>query len=428
MENYFVINNETGKLELHFEKDTYKDLPDDKKAEIKGAFLWGRNSGCWISRRKEPNLWYPLQVARSLGLEDAGKQGERLSFAEQMERKAERAERRADRYEDRADAAEKRGEALQAPINKMHGDIAFFTQPNINTSAGRAFTNRRNKMFASFEKGFEEFRKSAYWSERAETARATAAQEELKDRGFIQRRIDERESSIRKLKKNIEEDEKVIAAIEKGETPRNRYGWEDKRSAEKVQESLEHWLDRLEVVLDELGFYMDCMEQAGGVTFSRENIKPGYIVSVRRHNFRDVGEVLSTGPKNAIIKCGQFPLKYSYADIEKVIKAEEKKPDVHPYKVGETFTCNVWDSEARERVKKEFKIIRVTDKSVTLQAGDEKPFNRKPTLSRWADRSEWYLSIDSSYGCAWRKAAEKVQPEPEQAASMTPEEFAATIQ
>ena len=71
MENYFVINNETGKVELHFEKDTYKDLPDDKKAEIRGAFLWGRNSGCWISRRKEPNLWHPLQVARSLGLEDA---------------------------------------------------------------------------------------------------------------------------------------------------------------------------------------------------------------------------------------------------------------------------------------------------------------------------------------------------------------------
>ena len=125
MENYYVVNLETGKLELHFEKETYQALTEDQKKEIKSNFLWGRNSGCWISRAKEPNLSWARRVAVSLGLEDAGKEGERLSFAEQMERKAERAERRADRYENRAYAAERKGEALQAPINEMHGDIAL---------------------------------------------------------------------------------------------------------------------------------------------------------------------------------------------------------------------------------------------------------------------------------------------------------------
>lgn len=43
----------------------------------------------------------------------------------------------------------------------MHGDIAFFTQPNINSSAGRAFANKR--MFAAYERGFEEFKKSEYY-------------------------------------------------------------------------------------------------------------------------------------------------------------------------------------------------------------------------------------------------------------------------
>lgn len=426
MTNYFVVNRETGKLELHFEKETYKALTDDQKNNIKSNFLWGRHSGCWISRAKEPNLSWARNVAVSLGLDDAGKEGERLSFAEQMERKAEKAERRADRYEYRADAAERKGEALQEPINRMHGDIAFFTQPNINTSAGRAFTNRRNKMFAAFERGFEEFRKSAYWSDRAKTARATASQEELKNKAFVQRRINERESSIRKLKKYIEQDEKSLAAIEKGETPYNQHGWEDKRSADDIQKSLEYYLDRLEIKLDELGFYMDCMEQLGGVTFSRENIKPGYIVRLNRHGFRETGVVLSTGPKNCTVKSGGFPLKYSYADIAEVVKAEEEKPVAHPYKVGESFTCNDWNEETRKLEPKEFKVIRTTEKTVTLQAGDEKPINRKPSRSQWND-NEWYLCVNDSYSGIWRKTAETVQ-EDEAPASMTPEEFAATIQ
>ena len=161
-DSYFIRNRETGKLELHFDKADYDDLTDDQKREIKSAFLWGRRSGCWISRCKEPNLWRAEKIAKALGLADGGTTGERLSFAEQQERKAEKAERRAERFECAADAAEARGEALQKPINDMRGDIAFFTQPNINSSAGRAFTRQRERMFAAYESGFKEFNKSAY--------------------------------------------------------------------------------------------------------------------------------------------------------------------------------------------------------------------------------------------------------------------------
>ena len=421
MENFYVVNLETGKLELHFEKETYQALTEDQKKEIKSNFLWGRNSGCWISRAKEPNLTWARRVAVSLGLEDAGKEGERLSFAEQMERKAERAERRADRYENRADAAERKGEALQAPINEMHGDIAFFTQPNINTSAGRAFTNRRNKMFAAFERGFDEFRKSAYWSDRAKTARAMAAQKELKDKAFVSRRIKERESDIRKMKKGIEEQERVISMIESGETVTNWRG--EPVQIEAARSNLEYWLDRLEVKLDELGFYQDCLAELGGVSFSRENIKPGYIVRVQRWG---VGEVISTGPKNCTVKTGDFPLTHSYAEILEIVKATEAAQEAHPYKVGESITCTRWNKENRKSEKVEYKIIRATDKTITLQAGEEKPITRKPRRLDFGNR-DWCVSITDYNDSIWRKPAEQAEKE-EAPASMTPEEFAATIQ
>jgi hypothetical protein len=67
-QDYFIVNKETGKLELHFDKATYQALDDDAKAEIKSNFLWGRRSGCWISRCKEPNLYHAKRVAQKFRL------------------------------------------------------------------------------------------------------------------------------------------------------------------------------------------------------------------------------------------------------------------------------------------------------------------------------------------------------------------------
>ncbi len=321
MDNYYIVNRATGKLELHFSKPTYAALPEAQKAQIKSAFLWGRSSGCWISRAKEPNLWNPRCVAESLGLTDAGAEGERSSFAEQMERKADRAERRAQRYEIRSETAAARGEALQKPIRDMHGDIAFFTQPNIDTSAGRAFTNRRNRMFAAFDKGFDEFRKSDYWQSRAATARQTAQQKELQDRAFVCRRIAERESNIRKIKRNIEWQEDRITRLEAGEALTNYLG-ESVRLPD-AQAQLERMLDSLEIELDKLGFYQECLERLGGVAFSRENIRPGCLVNAQRWGR---GKVMSTGPKNCKVMFPRagFSLTIAYAEILEVEKPAEQ--------------------------------------------------------------------------------------------------------
>lgn len=178
---------------MHFDKAAYMTLDEETKKAIKSACLFSRGGGCWVSRGYVGS-WSAInakKIAEKIGLENAGADGERLSFAEQMERKAARAEARAERCEARADKAAANGKALQAPIESMRGDTAFFTQPNIDSSAGRAFTNRRNRMFAAFEKGFEEFKRSEYWRERAEIARETAKGCQIKSIGFCERRIDE---------------------------------------------------------------------------------------------------------------------------------------------------------------------------------------------------------------------------------------------
>ena len=101
----YIFNLETTKIELHFEKSEYAALTADQKANLKSAFLWSRTGSCWVSRAKEPNLWWAKQVAAKLGFTEEQREGERLSFSEQVERQAERAERRAELYEQYAENA-----------------------------------------------------------------------------------------------------------------------------------------------------------------------------------------------------------------------------------------------------------------------------------------------------------------------------------
>ncbi len=388
-DSYFIRNRETGKLELHFDKSEYDALTDAQRSEIKSAFLWRRNSGCWISRCKEPNLWRAERVAKALGLEDGGAKGERLSFAEQQERKAERAEHRAERYEGKADAAAARAKQLQKPINDMHGDIAFFTQPNINSSAGRAFTRQRDRMFAAYEAGFKEFNKSSYYRERAAIAHNTAAQKGLQDKGFIGRRIAECETALRKLQKAVERYEGFKQQISQGTTLKRFDG--EPMTLDCVNELLEKTLDHMEAQLDKLGYYQDALDALGGVEYSQENIKPGYIVKVKHFG---ACRVVSTGPKNFTYQTGvsKIVLTAAYAEINSIVSAEEKAAEPHPFKVGDTFACSRWNAAKRVAEKLTFRIVRATDKSVTIQTGDEKPFVRKPSQVA-CNSTEWRLCI-----------------------------------
>lgn len=385
---YYIINRETEKLELHFDKSEYQAFSDDQKSTIKSNFLFSRYGGCWVSRAKIPNLWRAEQVAKSLGAENQGKTGELLSFEEKMERKAARAEERAERMDARADAAEQRGEQLQKPINARRGDIAFFTQPNINTSAGRAFTRQRERMFAAFDRGFEEFKKSEYYAQRAEVARRTANLENSKDKAFCDRRVKDAQKNIKAIQKNLDHYHAMLECDGMGEQQKRFDGTPIERA--EIERWIEDAEERLESEISRLCYYQSCIDEQGGVQFSKENIKPGYVVKIKHYNDCTV---LRTGPKNFTYRTPNgFNLTAAYAEIVEIVKAQEAEKKTHPFKVGETFETSVYP--AGHRVSQVWEIVRSTASTVTLKNQTTGETIRRTPKIRWTcEGDKWALCI-----------------------------------
>lgn len=385
----YIKNKETGKIELHFDKSEYIALSNEDKQMIKGAFLFSRYSSAWVSRGKFPSYSYirAEEVAKKLGIEDGGEVGETLSFAEQMQVKAEKAEHRADKYDYKSNKAQKIGNEYQKPINDMHGDISFFTQPNINTSAGRAFTNRRNKMWSMWERGFEEFKKSEYYAERAEAARNTAAMTKPKDKAFCYRRIKEAESSIKKIKKSIDAYNKFIEQLNNGEKPKNEYGWEMDLSIDRCQRQIESWSEMLDMEISKATYYYDCIEELGGIQFSKDNINVGDVVKMDKW-YKGKVVITGTGKVNFTyrdIDGSGFELKGSYAEIVEVIKKADTEKIHHPFKVGEKYTVsyfvydepNSFSSKGHTEIK-EYTVTKITPEKVTFKHENERAITKKP--------------------------------------------------
>lgn len=393
MENYYVMNKETQKLELHFNKDDYLALSGEQKQSVKSNFLFSRKSGAWVSRAKFPNLYRAEEVAKKLGLENAGKIGEKLFFEEQMERKAERAEARAERYDYKSERAVETGKSLQKPINDMHGDIAFFTQPNINSSAGRAFTRRRERMFAAYERGFAEFKKSEYYAEKAATARETASNTKPTDKAFCDRRIKEAEKTIRAQRKNIDSYKKYLERIESGEVIKRYSG--EVLTTDVVNEWIENAEDIIDNAISKSVYYHECLENLGGVSFSKDNIKVGYIVDVDRYG---KCQIISAGKVNvSFIIPGKpgYGGTVTYAEINSIIDANAYLKE-SPFNVGETYTVKVMNGW--ECVDKEYTVTKVAPGKVTLKCGNERAVSAMPfEVSKHEDgKIEWRLSLPHS--------------------------------
>lgn len=400
----YIFNLETTKIELHFEKAEYDSLSAEQKQELKSNFLWSNRGKCWVSRAKEPNLWRAIRVAKSLGFTEEQREGERLTFAEQVERQFEWAEARAERYESYSENAEKRAESLQKPINDMHGDIAFFTQPNINTSAGRAFTRRREKMWEQYTNGFEEYRKSSYFKEKAATARNTAEQAQYRDPAYLDRRIKECKKEIEKRNKNALYYEEMIQAIERGDI-RKRFSGEI-ITADEARGWYEKELELIEVAIDKQAYLENCLEELGGVKFNRDNIKPGYIVKIQRWG---LCEIVSTGPQNVTYKVmgsrGGFALKAAYAEIVEVVEAREQEKAAQPFKVGERFTARIFENG--KRAEAVYEIVKATSSTIQLkhENSDEKPLTRKPRVVDTINGRMWKFLLDD-YNCFYKEVQE----------------------
>ena len=370
---YYIINRETDKLELHFSKEEYQAMPDETKSTIRSNFLFSRRGGCWVSRAKRPHLSYVERIAKDLGAEYQGKTGEELTFEEKMERQADRAAARAERMDARSDAAAQRGEALQKPVENMRGDIAFFTQPNINTSAGRAFTRQRERMFAAFDRGFEEFKKSEYYAQRAEIARRTANLENSKDKAFCDRRVKDAQKNIKAIQKNLDHYHAMLECDGMGEQQKRFDGTPIERA--EIERWIEDAEERLESEISRLCYYQSCIDELGGVQFSKENIKPGYVV------------------KNIIYRTPNgFNLTAAYAEILEIVKAEETIKPTHPFKVGETFEVGAYVDG--HRVKQVWEIVKSTATTVTLKNQTTGENIRRTPKIRWTcEGDKWALCI-----------------------------------
>ena len=408
MEKKYIFNLETTKIELHFEKSEYNALTADQKADLKSAFLWSRTGGCWVSRAKEPNLWWAKKIAAKLGFTEEQRQGERLSFSEQVERQAERAERRAERYEQYAENAEHRGAALQQPFNRMRGDIAFLTQPIIAGHAGsQAFARQRERIFAKYDRGFEEYRKSAYFQDRARTARETADGAKYQDVAYLDRRIKECKKEIRAREKNIIHYEQTLYAIENGEKKKRFDG--TPITAEVVNDWIKRELELVEKAMDKQAFLEACVDQCGGIQFSRDNVKIGYHVRLKKFG---LAEVVGAGPQNItyrILTGGAkgMVLTAAYAEIAEIVQATEQT-ETHPFTVGERFTAEQYvqedDSCKWSRVRITYEIVKSSSKTIQLKPIDRdgKVITRKPRKSY---NGSWCFSIDDAYTNTFHKAA-----------------------
>ena len=314
----YLLNKETQKIELHLDKSEYLALEDSQKKEIKSAFLFSKTAAVWVSRSTN-NHWRAEQVAKKLNLEDGGKIGERLSYAEEVKRKAERAEARAERFETYSDNAEKRASNLQSQFNECRKDWSWLTQPIIAGHSGsQAFKRHRDKVIARYERGFEEYQKSEYYQDRAATARATADNKKLTDKVYLGNKIKECNKSLKAYQGHIVSYEEQICKIQQGEIIKSWHTGEP-LTIERLEECIEDRLEKYEYEQDKLNFFEDCLEQLGGIGYSKENVKKGDFVKIRG----SWGKVLSANPTTVRIlnNLGWDWMKYPYSEIQEYREA-----------------------------------------------------------------------------------------------------------
>lgn len=199
-------------------------------------------------------------------------------------------------------------------------------------------------MFAQYEKGFEEYRKSGYFQDRAKTARATADGAKYRDVAYLVRRIKECKKEIRARKKNIVHYEEILSAIENGEKKKRMDG--TPVTAEIVTGWIEHEFELIEKAIDKQAFLEACVDQCGGIQFSRDNVKIGYHVRVKKFG---LAEVVGAGPQNItyrILTGGAkgMVLTAAYAEITEIVQATEQT-ETHPFTVGERFTTEQYIQE-----------------------------------------------------------------------------------
>jgi len=198
----------------------------------------------------------------------------------------------------------------------------------------------------------------------------------------------------------------MLCAIENGEEKKKYSG--EVITADEVTSWIERELELVEKAMDKQGYLENCLDECGGIKFSRDNIKVGYIVRI---GHSEQAEIISTGSQNVgykILTGGAkgMTLSAAYAEIKEIIKSEEKQKKAHPFKVGEQFKAvrRTYEENSFKSTEVEIicEIVKSSDTTIQLKAvgTDDKPLTRKPS-QRFGGK--WVFSIDDTYGNTFYK-------------------------
>lgn len=306
MARYFVHNLEEDRLHIHTGgKSDWLTIPENDRNEIKRACLWSKSRNCWLSRAKgRKALIYIGDALKRAGFEDRGEDGEKLSYAEQVEAKQQKAEDRADRMENRAEKAETLGNRLHETAHQMASAIPFGQPILVGHHSEHRDRNYRDRIHNTFGKAFNELDKAKHYEGRAATARQTAEGAQFSNPTYLGKRIAEAETEERLIQRRLE-----------GK-------FYEHSEPETISEAYRDQLnERLAEIQDKLGFLRHCLETCGVKTFTRESLKGMKEVLIRR----SWQEIVKLNPKTVSVPNICFPspesqrkwaMKYPYCEVK----------------------------------------------------------------------------------------------------------------
>lgn len=254
--SHYNLNNETGKIELHFEKAVYMALPDEKKRQIKSAFLWSNYAGAWVSRTKHPNNYRAEQIAKEFGLTYKGETGEKISFAEQVERTQERASERAERLEQAAKKADERSNQAYKRADDIGSHIPMGQPILVGHHSEKRHRRDIEKIDNAMRTSVEESKKAEYYEEKAEMAKHTASGKQYSNPVYLGNRIRECEATLKKLNRYLEG---------------KMYSYSKPQPIS--EKSRLHYTERINEETEKLNFYKEKLVACGIEIHTKESLK-----------------------------------------------------------------------------------------------------------------------------------------------------------
>lgn len=270
MSSYFK-NLETGKLHLDFAKEDYQSLPLDVKSDIKRFFLWSRNTGHWVSKAKEGNLHYAETLALKAGLSKGNDIGEKISYAEKIEKTIEKANERSERFSSLSENLKNKSSEKITQSMKMLEGLPMGQPILVGHYSERSHRALINKSHNTMDKAMELEKKGNYYQDRAEASKSFGDTSKFSDIQYLTERVKEckkilnncmegdyKESIKDKLSffenKIKEAEEKGVPVFDKEKLEgkkfiRDRHGWRKIIKLNKTTVSVDSgysWADKIE--------------------------------------------------------------------------------------------------------------------------------------------------------------------------------------